>query len=201
MYRVFHTKGDVHELNVTWSRYPSELNDSAGRYNVNISFPSSSSLKASITLVDLKLFPDYGSYTVEACSNCTCENTTFVLYLFECDPEKVPQPVALKQTTVIAETSLPSILTLYMVFMEGDDQTFFYTTSWGLGSWEVCHEPNTTSHTYRCTRTHIGNCSFTANLFVLNPTHESSGNYTVQAIGSGDSSRIATDELGEGPTQ
>ncbi|CAI8037126.1 hypothetical protein GBAR_LOCUS20768 [Geodia barretti] len=33
-----------------------------------------------------------------------------------------------------------------------------------------------------------GNCSFTANLYIRNPTYKDSGNYTVEAVGTGNSS-------------
>ena len=194
MYRKFHTEGDPHELNITWTREPSNLSLSSRRYITKPTY-SSGAVKASITLWDLTINPDFGSYTVTACNNCTCNKTVFFLYLFVCDPEVMPQPVEQYERTIIAETSLSNVLHIYIVF-EGHPNDFFHSTSWTHNGAEVCHE-DMDSSSYSCNRTVFGNCSFTANLYIHHPTHKESGNYTVQAIGGGSSSHKATYQIGE----
>ena len=196
MYRVFLTEGNASKLNVTWSREPASLYDSASNFSNNTVI-SSGSLNASLSLWDLKLHPDFGNYKLQVCSNCTCNSTIFILYLFECDPQKLPQPVDSYHQKVIAETSLPSTLTLYMVFV-GLPGTFYSSTSWDHGNSDVCIEPDyNKSHPFNCNRKAYGNCSFTANLYILNPRLSNAGNYTVQATIPGNSSRKATYELGK----
>ena len=194
MYRVFHTESDVMELNITWTRLPSPLDHSISNFSNHTVF-SNSSLNASLTMRDLKVYPDYGNYNVRVCSNCTCANTTFILYLFNCVPENLPQPVQKYQRTVIAETALEATQWLYTAFV-GPPGRFYYSTTWSHGSKDVCDEddPNK-SHSFNCTRTAYGNCSFTANLYIRNPTYKDSGNYTVEAVGTGNSS-CAMYELG-----
>ena len=194
MFRAFHTNSNPHKLNITWIREPSSLSQSSGRYKIHSTY-SKSSVNASIALWDLKLMPDFGNYTVIACSNCTCNDTTFVLYLFSCDPELVPQPIEQYERTIITETPLPNVVLLYMVF-HGNPMGFFYPTSWTHNGGEVCHE-DMDSPSYSCNRTVYSNCSFTANLYIYHPTHKESGNYTVQAIGGGSSSRKATVHIGK----
>ena len=194
MYRVFHTNSNPRELSITWTREPARLSQSSGRYKISTTY-SDSSVKASIALWDLMLMPDFGSYTVMACSNCTCNKTIFVLYLFSCDPELTPQPVQLYERTAVTEASLPNTLLLYVVF-KGNSNGFFYTTSWTHNGVEVCIE-DADSPPYSCNRTTYGDCSFTANLYIHHPTHKDSGNYTVQAIGGGSASHNATIHVGK----
>ncbi|CAI8037127.1 hypothetical protein GBAR_LOCUS20768 [Geodia barretti] len=152
MYRVFHTESDVMELNITWTRLPSPLDHSISNFSNHTVF-SNSSLNASLTMRDLKVYPDYGNYNVRVCSNCTCANTTFILYLFNCVPENLPQPVQKYQRTVIAETALEATQWLYTAFV-GPPGRFYYSTTWSHGSKDVCDEddPNK-SHSFNCTRT------------------------------------------------
>jgi hypothetical protein len=102
----------------------------------------------------------------------------------------VPQPIEQYERTIITETPLPNVVLLYMVF-HGNPTEFFYPTSWTHNGAEVCHE-DMDSPSYSCNRTVYSNCAFTANLYIYHPTHKESGNYTVQAIGGGSSSRKAT---------
>ena len=196
MYRIFHTEGNPHELNITWVREPSNLSLSSKRCITKPTY-SSGAVKASITLWDLMINPDFGSYTVMACNNCTCNETVFFLYLSICNPESMPQPVEQYERTIIAETSLSNVLHVYMIF-EGNPNKFFYPTSWTHNDAEVCHEDKNLP-SYSCNRTVYGDCAFTANLYIYHPTHKDSGNYTVQAIGNNQSSQNSTYRIGERP--
>ena len=190
MYRVFHTKGDVGELSTTWNRIPSALDHSTSNFSTNITVVSNRTLNASLTLWDLKLFPDYGNYNVRVCSNCTCANITFILYLFECEPEDLPEPVLNYSKTVIAETALEATQLLYVVFM-GQPNRFYSFTTWSHGSGEICNEGDVNkSHHLNCDRTIHGNCSFTESIY---PQSYVSGFRKLYSRGS---SSQATYELG-----
>ena len=197
MYRVFHTEGDPPKVNITWLRKPSSLSLSNGRYHINRTL-SNGSIRASITVWDLKLFPDVGSYTVTVCSNCTCNTTTFVLQLFKCDPTALPEPVVQYENINITE-SFSKVLYLYAVF-NGSTNTFFYNTDWTHNGKDLCFEGATNkqgSALFTCNRTILGDCLFSANLFITGYTVKNSGNYIVQAIGGGSSSRNSTIHVGE----
>ena len=197
MYRVFHTTDtDPHLLNVTWVRVPSPLDYSAGRYEINTAI-SKQSVTASITVWKLMLMPDIGSYTVTVCSNCTCNNTTFVLELFQCDPSALPQPVEQYTTTVMENSAPNGALYLYVLFY-GSTETFFYATDWTHNGNDLCTEDSSQDpSTFSCNRTLIGNCTFSANLYIYHPSKKDSGNYTVAAIGGGRASRNATVHIGK----
>ena len=197
MYRIFHTEGNASLLNFTWVREPSKLSYSAGRYYINTTL-SRDAVAASITLWDLMLEPDTGSYTVTACSNCTCNKTTFYLELFKCDPEKLPEPVVeYTKKIVTAKPELSGVLYLY-AFFNGSTNTFLYTTDWVHNGEDICvggmvdDEAN-----FSCNRTFFGNCMFTANLYIYDYNSSDSGNYTVRVIGGASSSRNATIHVGK----
>ena len=197
MYRVFHTDGNPSELNITWRRQPASLSSSSGRYRINNTTFSDNTAKSSITVWNLMLRPDIGSYTVTACSNCTCSNTTFVLVLFPCDPDLQPQPVEQYVSTAIAEPSLSGSLPLYLWFC-GDMSSFYYPTYWRHGGKDVCSEHREDQDSkFSCNRTSYGNCTFTANLYIAHPSHVDSGNYSVRAVGYNAVSNISTFQIGK----
>ena len=191
MFRTFVTDGNVGLLNVTWTRTPSPLSYSQGRFRTQNKTSGTGQLTASLKVWDLKFYPDLGDYTVSVCNNCTCKNTTFFLRLFDCDPPTaVPQPVKEYQYHVWAESGLPSDLELY-VFFNGSTDTFIYSMRWSHKGGDACSIQNNS-----CDRTFYESCAFTANLHIPNPSHKSSGLYTVQAIGSGEG-RVASYNLCE----
>ena len=197
MYRVFKTVGNPPLVNITWVREPSNLTLSRGRYFINNTL-TNGTVRASITVWHLMLFPDLGSYTVTVCSNCTCNNTKFVLTLFECNPQELPQPVEQYKNMNVPNTH-SEVLYLYAVF-NGSTSTFFYPTVWTHKGKELCFEgTNMKSATFYCNRTFLGNCMFSANLFIIGYTFKNSGNYSVQAVGSGASSRNATIHVSKSP--
>jgi hypothetical protein len=196
MYRVFHTLGNPPRVNITWVREPSSLSLSNGRYQINNSL-SKGTIRASIMVWDLMLFPDVGSYTVTVCSNCTCNKTTFVLQLFKCDPTALPEPVTQYENINITD-SFSKVLYLYSIF-NGSTNTFFYNTDWTHDGKDLCFEGATkqSSALFTCNRTILGDCLFSANLYINGYTIKNSGNYTVQAIGGGSASRNSTIHVGE----
>ena len=186
MYRDFHSlHTDPHLLNITWIREPSPLNHAKGCYETNTMF-SNNTVIVSITVWNLS-FADMGSYTVTVCSNCTCQNTTFFLSLFECNPEITPQPLDPYRRHVIAETSLCDVLPIDVVFY-GSTNEFFYPVSWTFEGDDI----QCPTLKFNCSRTKYGKCTFTASLIVHNPSYEDKGNYTVEAA-----SHNATFQLGE----
>jgi hypothetical protein len=189
MYRDFLTEGDTNGLKISWFREPSSLSSSTGRYRTNNTL-SKGGVRASIRLWHLMLFPDVGSYTVTVCSNCTCNKTTFILQLFKCDPSVLPQPLMQYRKTSIADPG-PTVLYIYAVF-NGSTSTFFYPTDWTHNGKDICIEGARPSSKFSCNRTLLGNCTFSANLYIYGYSSRDSGNYTVQAIGSGVASRNAT---------
>ena len=193
MYRVFHTDSNPHKVNITWRRQPSSLSSSSGRYRINTTFTKSTA-RASITVWNLMLRPDIGHYTVTACSNCTCNKTTFVLDIYQCDPSIVPQPMEMYNRTVVREPK--GSLYLYLLF-HGNTNDFFYVTTWSHDGKDVCDEDSAASDKFSCNRTLYRNCTFAANLYIYHPSHMDSGNYTVQAIGGGLFSRNATIHVGK----
>lgn len=197
MYRLFATEGGFEVFNITWTRQPSDLHYSKGRYILQNQTFTNGTLEASITIWGLTFSSDLGYYNVTVCSNCTCNRTTFFLHLFDCNPsEAVPQPVRDYQKHVIAETSLSTSLPLY-VFFNGSTDTFFYFMLWSFEGDEVCGVKPVPS--FSCDRTLYGSipCAFTANLHIDNPSSQNSGNYTVKVIGSQTTdSRVATYVLG-----
>lgn len=192
MFRVFVTAANPHELNITWKRYPSDLSNSTGHYKTNTTFTADSA-NASITLVNLQPIPDFGHYTVTACSNCTCNETTFMLSLWPCDPDRVPQPIQIYNRSVIAEPSLSDSLHL-CVYFHGTD-SIFYSMAWTYNGKNIC--PKDSSVTFNCKMEPFGKCLLTANLNIFDPSRDKSGTYTVQAVGNGTFSRNATIELSE----
>ena len=195
MYRVFLTVGNPPLVNITWVREPSSLSLSKDRYVINNTL-SNGAVRASIKLWDLMLFPDLGSYTVTVCSNCTCNKTTFFLTLFQCDPRTLPQPV---EQYLNFNFHVPSseVLYIYSVF-NGSNSTFFYPTVWTYKDKNLCFEGmEIRSATFSCNRTFLGNCMFSANLYIYGYTLKNSGNYTVQAVGSGSASRNSTVHVSE----
>lgn len=195
MYRVFNAVGNPPKVDITWVREPSTLSLSNGRYHINKTL-SNGTVRAAITVWDLKLFPDVGKYTVTVCSNCTCNTTTFVLQLFKCDPTLLPQPVDQYRSINITE-SYSKVLHLYTLF-NGSTNTFFYPTDWTHNGKDLCTEGTTEqSAVFTCNRTTLGDCLFSANLYINGYTIKNSGNYTVQAIGSGSASRSSTIHVGE----
>lgn len=197
MYRVFNTEGNLLQLNFTWVRVPSNLSNSNGRYYINKTLTNSSVI-ASITLWNLMIDPDVGSYTITACSNCTCNQTTFYLELFHCNPEALPQPVVkYTERTVMAKPSSSGVLYLYALF-NGSTNTFLYTSNWVHNGKDLCIGGTDNDATvYSCNRTMLGNCMFTANLYIYGYSSKDSGNYTVQIIGSTSASRNATIHVGK----
>lgn len=109
MYREFQTEGDPQMLNVTWSRTPCCFYQCFSNSRNSTTLVSSDTLKASLTAYNLKIYPDFGTYVVKACSNCTCNETTFVFFLFNCTQNATPQPAQLFHEKIIAETSIPPI--------------------------------------------------------------------------------------------
>ena len=158
---------------------------------------SSGTVTASLTLWNLTLVPDIGSYTVLVCSNCTCNKTTFVLELYKCDPSDIPEPVEGYSRTVVAESFSSGVLHLYVLF-HGSTDLFLYMTHWTHDGKEFCMEDATRDPTkFSCNRTLYGNCVFTASLYMLDPSSKYSGNYTVQAIGGGHAGHNATIHVGK----
>lgn len=194
MYRHFHTEGDLHELIINWTRVPASLSLSAGRYKTSTNF-SVDDIRVSITLWGLMILPDFGRYTVTVCSNCTCANTTYVLRLSECDPDTTPEPVGAHYTKIIAETALTDPLMVYVIFT-GSTDSLLYTLYWSRDNHDVC-PTSTNSVLSRCNRTVFGNCTFTANLYIHQPSYKDSANYTVQAVGYDHSSNKSTYDIGE----
>jgi hypothetical protein len=85
----------------------------------------------------------------------------------------------------------PTVLYIYAVF-NGSTSTFFYPTDWTHNGKDICIEGARPSSKFSCNRTLLGNCTFSANLYIYGYSSRDSGNYTVQAIGSGVASRNAT---------
>ena len=201
MYRVFITKGNAHKLNITWSREPANLSYSDGRYRNNTIF-TDNTVNASITLWNLMSIPDIGKYTITVCSNCTCNQTTFKLKIFPCDPNILPQPIQLYNRTLIAEPSLSGSLKLSVPFHGIPPSLYPHPIDWTYGGNDVCIKDSTAGDaaSFSCNSTDTGNCTFTANLYIHHPSHVNSGNYTVQAISDvaiGNDSKKATIELRE----
>ena len=195
MYRVFATRSDLDELEINWSRSPSPLSDSNRRYEINTTF-SAGTVNVSITLWDLMTLPDSGHYTVTVCSNCTCANTTFILSLFECDPDSTPQPTERYYTKAIAETSLPAVLMISVVFVGSTDH-FLYDLYWYHKDGVIC-TPSSDSEHFSCKRPTVGNCTFRAKFYIHEPSYMDSGNYTVQVVGrNGHISNNSTYHVGE----
>lgn len=198
IYRVFITDGNLNGLNITWTRVPSALSYSAGRYKTNTTFTDNRA-NASIVLWNLMLVPDIGRYTVTACSNCTCNETTFELQIWPCDPDKLPQPLQLYNTLLIAEPSLSGPLPMYVKFHGISTNSFQFPIDWTYNGKDICYQDSTAHDTanFSCNSTNLGNCTFITNFYIYHPSHANSGNYTVQAIGSGVSSRKAIIYLGK----
>ena len=198
MYRVFITNGNPHKLNITWSREPANLSYSDGRYRNSTIFTDNSA-NASITLWNLMSIPDIGKYTITVCSNCTCNQTTFKLTIFPCDPNILPQPIQLYNRTLIAEPSLSGSLELSVPFHGIPPNLYPYPIDWTYGGKDVCIKDSTAGDaaSFSCNSTDTGNCTFSANLYIHHPSHANSGNYTIQVIGSGVASQKATIFLGK----
>ena len=191
------TNESARDLNITWSRIPSSLSYSRGRYtNQTMYSDDNSTANASILLWDLKSIPDIGTYTVRACSKCTCNESKFVLGLHQCNPDVVPQPNETYRRLAIAESSVSGPLPL-SVFFVGSPDKLYNSAYWTHENKNLCLQAQN-NVAVSCNRTVLVNCTFTANLFLLHPTHESSGNYSVKAISSDDDvSRISTVHLGK----
>ena len=192
------TNGSARDLNVTWSRIPSSLSNSSGRYtNQTMYSGDNSKANASIHLWHLENIPDIGTYTVRACSKCTCNESQFVLSLHQCNPDVVPQPNETYRRLAIAESSVSGPLPL-SVFFVGSSDKLYNSAYWTNEKDEnLCLETQNIV-AVSCNRTTLANCTFTFNLYLLHPTHESSGNYSVKAIsGEDDVSQISTVHLGK----
>jgi hypothetical protein len=89
--------------------------------------------------------------------------------------------------------SFSTVLYLYSIF-NGSTNTFFYNTDWTHDGKDLCFEGTTkqSSALFTCNRTILGDCLFSANLYINGYTIKNSGNYTVQAIGGGSASRNST---------
>lgn len=126
--------------------------------------------------------PDEGNYSVTASNGCTSNTTHFYLQLYKCEVTKVPEPLQHHNVTVLAEPTLPNVLQLTMTF-HGNPELFWSITRWAFGR-DQCFESAPPPSVFNCNRTLIGSCTFTADLWIPNPTYVNSGRYVVQAITS-----------------
>ena len=187
-YQEFVTESNAHDLNISWSRTPNELDPSSGSFE----YVNNNTVKASLSLWNITL-TDNGEYTVKASNNCTSKKAVFDLYVYICEQDTPPQPLTQYTVTVIAEPEVPTILNLTVEF-RGTLSCAFYVTDWRFDGSQLCLEGSNTSK-FSCDRTMMNStdCSFLANLWIMGPTHVDSGLYTVRTIGGQPSSTSTVD--------
>ena len=195
LYQEFVTEGNVHNLNIMWSRIPYSLEYSNGSYRLDDDVINNTTLNASLTLWNIQFFPDYGNYTVEASNNCTSNKTHFFLDIDVCEPDKLPQPITQRNVTVIAEPALPNPLNLVVKF-NGTSEAIFAPTYWSFG-YQACLESGSQHSKFSCNRTVTGQCSFVANLWIPDATYVNAGLYTVQALRDAEHTNASTVDLRE----
>ena len=186
LYQEFVTEGDVHDLSIVWSREPFPLDPSNATHREENTYVDSKTVNASLILWDIQLVPTDGKYTVTASNDCGASNkTVFYLHVdITCTKYETPQPIILMNTSTLAEPDLENTLQLSVIFHGENNDDF--VTLWTAGDSEICLEDSDYHFPgFRCERTSLGPCWFTADLWILNPTYDSSGEYSVHATDSG----------------